>query len=56
MELGLGHWMMAADDLWRLTVNEYLAKLDGYMEANGFNAPERMTASRLDELKQLYPD
>lgn len=57
MQLALGHWSMAPDAFWAMTFNEYLARLDGYLEKHGLKSKgTRMTRARLDELKRLYPD
>lgn len=42
-----------------MTVCEYDAAIDGYLESQGVDptrASAAMTRARLDELKRLYPD
>lgn len=40
-----------------MTVNEYLAAVDGFLESRGVStAPTGMTRRRLDELKRMFPD
>lgn len=35
MRLGLGHLRMRPDDFWRMTIPEFFAAVDGYLEAKG---------------------
>ena len=56
MEIGLGHWEMSAAAFWSLTLNEYTARLDGWMEKHSIDQQPDMTRARLEELKRRYPD
>jgi len=35
MRIGLGHLRMRPDDFWRMTLVEFFAAVDGYLEAKG---------------------
>lgn len=35
MKIGLGHLRMSPADFWRLTLPEFFAACDGYLEAKG---------------------
>lgn len=57
LQFGLGHLRLPPRDVWSMTVIEHDAAWRGYLEAKGVSTePFGMTRSRLEELKQLYPD
>lgn len=35
MRIGLGHLRFRPDDFWKMTVPEFFAAVDGYLEAKG---------------------
>lgn len=35
MKIGLGHLRMRPDDFWRMTLPEFFAACDGYLESKG---------------------
>lgn len=35
MKLGLGHLRLAPDAFWRMTLTEFFAAIDGYLESKG---------------------
>jgi uncharacterized phage protein (TIGR02216 family) len=52
MKIGLGHLRMSPDAFWRMTLPEFFAACDGYMEAKGVkrgatNAPTREECAEL---------
>jgi uncharacterized phage protein (TIGR02216 family) len=55
MRIGLGHLRLPPDAFWRMTLPEFFAACDGYMEAKGVRKGGRAgsdapTREELDEL------
>jgi uncharacterized phage protein (TIGR02216 family) len=58
MELGLGAMGLALRDFWSMTMPEFRAALDGWMEARGGrNRPSAaITRAELDDMMRRFPD
>lgn len=67
MRIGLGHLRLPPDAFWRMTLPEFFAACDGYMESKGMRkagigsgAPTREEVdalfSKLDSEGRLKPD
>ena len=58
MELGLGVLGLVSREFWAMTVPEFHAALDGWLEARGLR--ERMSAppirEELEEMMSRFPD
>lgn len=60
MEIGLGHLRYPPAVFWGLSLLEFDAAHNGYLESlgvkTGTTAPAKMSQSRMSELMALYPD
>lgn len=65
MKIGLGHLRLPPDAFWRMTLPEFFAACDGYLESKGVKksgdgAPTRDEVdalfAQLDEQGRLKPD
>ena len=57
MEIGLGVLGRPADDFWAMTMPEFAAALDGYLEARGERRAARPpTRAELEDLMARFPD
>jgi uncharacterized phage protein (TIGR02216 family) len=53
MKIGLGHLRMNPDAFWRMTLPEFFAACDGYMEAQGVKRGETPAPTR-EECDELF--
>jgi uncharacterized phage protein (TIGR02216 family) len=60
MRIGLGHLRMRPDDFWRMTVPEFFAAVDGYLEAKGVrkggDAQAPLTSAEVETLFEQLKD
>jgi uncharacterized phage protein (TIGR02216 family) len=55
MKIGLGHLRMRPDDFWKMTLPEFFAACDGYMEAKGVkNGGIEVQAPTREEVEALF--
>ncbi|WP_018266527.1 phage tail assembly chaperone [Methylosinus sp. LW4] len=54
MSIGLGHLRMRPDDFWRMTLPEFFAACDGYLESRGVRKAGRVTAPTRAEVASLF--
>jgi uncharacterized phage protein (TIGR02216 family) len=54
MRIGLGHLRMSPDDFWRMTLPEFFAACDGYMEARGVRKGGRAAPPTRVEVDALF--
>ncbi len=53
MKIGLGHLRMSPDAFWRMTLPEFFAACDGYMEAKGVRRGSTDAPTR-EECNELF--
>ena len=55
MKIGLGHLRMSPDAFWKMTLPEFFAACDGYMEAKGVKrgGADAPTREECDELFKM---
>lgn len=56
MEIGLGHLRYPGPAFWALSLKEWLAAVDGYMESIGVEQAEPFSRDDLAALMEEYPD
>ncbi len=56
MRIGLGHLRIAPSEFWRYSIKEWIAAVDGYMEAQGVETVEPFSRSDLQDLMEQFPD
>jgi uncharacterized phage protein (TIGR02216 family) len=54
MRIGLGHLRMNPDDFWRMTLPEFFAACDGYMESRGVRKGGRVGPPTRAEVDALF--
>ncbi|TDX61923.1 putative phage protein (TIGR02216 family) [Methylosinus sp. sav-2] len=54
MRIGLGHLHMRPDDFWRMTLPEFFAACDGYLESRGVRKAGRVAAPTRAEVDALF--
>lgn len=53
MKIGLGHLRMSPNDFWRMTLPEFFAACDGYMESKGVKRGVTAAPTR-EECDELF--
>lgn len=54
MKIGLGHLRMRPDDFWKMTLPEFFAATDGYLESVGANSSSEPEAPSVEEVESLF--
>jgi len=54
MKIGLGHLRMRPDDFWRMSLPEFFAAIDGYLEAKGANKETGIAPPSADEVEEMF--
>lgn len=57
MRIGLGHLRMRPDDFWRMSLPEFFAAIDGYMESKGVKkGGDGILPLTRQEVEKLFAD
>lgn len=54
MRIGLGHLRMRPDDFWRMSVPEFFAAVDGYLESKGVRKGGAHDAPTREEVEAMF--
>lgn len=54
MKIGLGHLRMRPDDFWRMSLPEFFAAIDGYLEAKGAGKSAEVAPPSQDEVDEMF--
>lgn len=57
MKLGLGHLRLSPDAFWRMTLTEFFAAIDGYLESKGVRkGGDAHDAPTPEEVESLFAE
>ena len=57
MKLGLGHLRLTPDAFWRMTLTEFFAAVDGYLESKGVRkGGDELEAPTSEEVEALFAE
>ncbi|UOF79245.1 phage tail assembly chaperone protein [Caudoviricetes sp.] len=54
MKIGLGHLRMRPDDFWKMSLPEFFAAIDGYLEAKGANKEAGTAPPSAEEVEEMF--
>jgi hypothetical protein len=54
MKIGLGHLRMRPDDFWKMSLPEFFAAIDGYLEAKGAKKDAGVSPPNADEVEEMF--
>lgn len=54
MKIGLGHLRMRPDDFWKMSLPEFFAAIDGYLEAKGAKGAIEVLPPSQDEVEAMF--
>jgi hypothetical protein len=54
MKIGLGHLRMRPDDFWKMSLPEFFAAIDGYMEAKGVGKDTALSPPTSEEVEAMF--
>lgn len=54
MKIGLGHLRMRPDDFWKMSLPEFFAAIDGYLEAKGVGKDATVSPPTSEEVEEMF--